>query len=141
MVAGRNLFSLDILLPKMSIPVIPGVNIDFGANAGMALDLLLLMLLRGYIKIANFRPMADDVTVPDLEATAGLELGHGVEAGVAAYAGLSAGVPGANVGLGVEGEVELSAPITLNPSGSSSQWRGVPVARHRPSSHRARAHR
>jgi hypothetical protein len=118
LVDGRELFNMEIpILPKQSIPVFPGVNIDFGANAGLGLDLLPLTLSAA-IGIENFRPLADNVTVPDFTAELGLNWGMSFFAAAAAYAGVSGGIPGANLGVGLEGEVKLSADLNINPYGT-----------------------
>jgi hypothetical protein len=118
LVDGRELFNMEIpILPKQSIPVFPGVNIDFGANAGLGLDLLPLTL-NASVGIENFRPLADNVTVPDFTADLGLNWGMGFYASAAAYAGVSGGIPGANLGVGLEGEVKLSADLNINPYGT-----------------------
>ena len=117
LVEGRELFNMDIpILPKQSVPVFTGVNLDFGANAGLGLDMAPLTMSAS-IGIENFRPLAEQVSVPDFVAELELNWGMGFFAAAAAFAGVSGGVPGANLGVGLEGEVKLSADLNINPRG------------------------
>ncbi|MCB9728785.1 MAG: DUF4157 domain-containing protein [Deltaproteobacteria bacterium] len=119
LVRGRPLFDLGIdILPKMSIPIFPpvGAMLDIGIRGGLGLGMQDLRF-SAEIGIDNFRPLADHVTVPDFHAQLALSWGLDFHAFVAAYMGVSVGVPGANLGAGVEGEVRLNAPLTVTPSG------------------------
>ncbi|MEZ4266144.1 MAG: hypothetical protein R3F39_07180 [Myxococcota bacterium] len=119
LVRGRPLFDMGIdILPKMSIPIFPpvGAMLDIGIRGGLGLAMQDL-LFSAEIGISNFRPLADHVTVPDFHAQLALSWGLNFYAFVAAYMGVSIGIPGANLGAGVEGEVRLNAPVTVVPSG------------------------
>jgi hypothetical protein len=119
LVRGRPLFDMGIdILPKMSIPIFPpvGAMLDLGIRGGLGLAMQDL-LFSAEIGISNFRPLADHVTVPDFHAQLALSWGLNFYAFVAAYMGVSIGIPGANLGAGVEGEVRLNAPVTVVPSG------------------------
>jgi len=117
LVRGRPLFDMGIdILPKMSIPIFPpvGAQLDLGIRGGLGLAMQDL-LFSAEIGISNFRPLADRVTVPDFQAQLSLSWGLNFHAFVAAYMGVSIGIPGANLGAGVEGEVALNAPLTVSP--------------------------
>jgi hypothetical protein len=119
LVRGRPLFDMGIdILPKMSIPIFPpvGAQLDLGIRGGLGLAMQDL-LFSAEIGISNFRPLADRVTVPDFQAQLSLSWGLNFHAFVAAYMGVSIGIPGANLGAGVEGEVALNAPLTVSPHG------------------------
>ncbi len=120
LVHGRPLFDMGIdILPKMSIPIFPpvGAMLDIGIRGGLGLSMQDLMIREASITVSNFRPLADQVTVPDFSVLLQLSWGLNFHAFVAAYMGVSIGIPGANLGAGVEGEVALNAPLTVSPYG------------------------
>ncbi len=115
LVQARDLFSTKFdLLPKQSIVLFPGVNLDLGIAAGMGLGMEALTFSTT-IGVSNFRPLRGNI--PDFEALLQLNWGLNAQAAVMAYAGLSVGVPGLNAGVGIEGEVRLNAPVRVQPYG------------------------
>src|SRR5690606_8116709 len=100
-----------------TIPVFTGVNLVFGASAGVKLSLRDL-LFSTTIGISNWRPLAEGGSnVPDFDADMSFLWGLDLQAQLGGYAALTAGIPGLQAGIGAEGIVTLNVPVTVNPTG------------------------
>jgi len=115
---ARELFALKLdLLPKVTIPIFTGVNLVFGASAGMKMNLRDLKFSTT-IGISNWMPLAPGGSnVPNFDAEMGINWGLDLQAQLGAYVALSAGMPGLQAGVGAEGIVSLNVPVVINPTG------------------------
>lgn len=119
LVEGTTIFEKEMdLIPKMTTPLFYGINMFFGARAGMSLSTSDL-LFSAEIGRNGWRPLADTTEsgVPEFYADLNLSWGLDFRAMLGAYLGLSAGIPGLDAGMGLEGQVEMFVPVRINPSG------------------------
>ncbi len=119
LVEGRELFSMDFpLLPDQSTSLGYGFFLNYGIRGGMGMGLAPLKIDRAAIVVDNFRPLDNDAGLPDFEIPLQLSWGMDFNAFLAAYLDISAGPRRLGVGAGVEGLLQLNAPLRITPHGT-----------------------
>ncbi|MFT7518536.1 MAG: hypothetical protein ACI9MC_000668, partial [Kiritimatiellia bacterium] len=117
LVPGQDIFQMDLpLIPHTVIPVYGPIALGFGAKGSMGLSTLPLNLSTT-IGISNWKPISTESQVPDFDAELALDWGLNFSAMLAAWLTLELTAGIGSAGAGIRGEVQLDAPLRINPYG------------------------
>ncbi len=118
LVPGRDLFKWGKEFNLFQVTAWAGpvpIDISGGVNVGIGLSMLPLTFSAS-IGVTNFRPLSQDVQVPDFTAHAELNTGLRMSAKLQPWAQLGVGIAGvASAGIALQGEAGVNVDVNVSP--------------------------